>query len=205
MISVMMPYTSPVVMSPPVLRSDWKTLTRLASTRSKPLNLNACPASTSLHRFCGTTNKPKFAWFWVTNHQTRAASFEAQIRKPEPPVLRPNREKSSQWFWGQTNDKPSILVLSLNQETHVPRLLVYGADRTQHHPTPLSSGHRVSDLCLTIFGPLHHVFYSCHDPRCCLPCHTCQLHTTRQANAILRTNKDKRVEPPNCFRFKFKP
>jgi hypothetical protein len=30
-------------------------------------------------------------WFWGSNHQTRAVSFEAQTRKPPPP-----------WFWGST-------------------------------------------------------------------------------------------------------
>jgi hypothetical protein len=81
------------------------------------------------------------------------------------------------------------LVLRLNQETCAPRLHVHGTDRTQRHPTSRSSSHRVPNLCLTIPGPLHQVSYSCLDPRRCPPCRTCYLHTTRQANTILHTNK----------------
>jgi hypothetical protein len=85
----------------------------------------------SSHQFWGATDKPSPTWFWGPNHQTAAAGFEAHTEKSEPPVLRSNREKSSpsvlrsnrrkpsQLFWGQTTDKPSTLVLSLNQETCV--------------------------------------------------------------------------------------
>jgi hypothetical protein len=64
--------------------------------------------------------------------------FVVQITKLQQPVLRPNWEK------------PSILVLRLNQETRAPHLLVHSANRTQRLPTSRSSDHRVSDLCLTI-------------------------------------------------------
>jgi hypothetical protein len=56
-------------------------------------------------------------------------------------------DKPSQWFWDQTTDKPSTLVLRLNQETCVPHLFVNGIDHTWRHPTSRSTGHRVSDLC----------------------------------------------------------
>jgi hypothetical protein len=39
------------------------------------------------------------------------------------------------------------MVLRLNQEIHVPRLHVHGADRTWHHPTSRSPSHRVPDMC----------------------------------------------------------
>jgi hypothetical protein len=39
--------------------------------------------------------------------------------------------------------------------------------------------------CAIIFGPLHLVSYSYHDPHRCTPCRTCHLYTTRQANTIL--------------------
>jgi hypothetical protein len=39
------------------------------------------------------------------------------------------------------------MVLKLNQEIHAPRLHVHGADRTRHHPTSRSSGHRVPNMC----------------------------------------------------------
>jgi hypothetical protein len=38
-----------------------------------------------------------------------------------------------------------------------------------------------------------------------MPCHTCHLHTTRQANVILQRNKDKRKTKQNCPGFEFKP
>jgi hypothetical protein len=82
---------------------------------------------------------------------------------------------------------------------------VHGADHTGRHPTSQSSGHQVSDLWLTIIGPLHQVSYSCYDHRRCPPCRTCHLHTTRQANAILHTNQGNCVEPRKCPRFEFKP
>jgi hypothetical protein len=59
--------------------------------------------------------------------------------------------------------------------------------------------------CATIHDPLHQVSYSCHGPRRCMPCHTCHLHTTRQANMILQRNKDKRETKQNYSEFKFKP
>jgi hypothetical protein len=105
--------------------------------------------------------------FWGINWKTRASGFEAKPQEPLPPVLRPNQKK------------PSTYVLRLNQETRAPCLIVYGADRTQHYPTPRSSIHRVPDLCLTIHNPLHQVSYSCLDPHHCPPCRTCHLHITR--------------------------
>jgi hypothetical protein len=101
--------------------------------------------------------------------------FEAQITKPELPILKPKP------------GNPSTLVLRPNQETHTPRLLVHGADRTRRHPTSRSFDHRVPDLCLTILGPMHQVSYSCLDPHRCPPCRTRHLYTTRKANTILYT------------------
>jgi hypothetical protein len=47
------------------------------------------------------TKKPS-RWFWGTNHQTEAASFEAQTGKPSTTlVLRLNQETHNR-FWGQT-------------------------------------------------------------------------------------------------------
>jgi hypothetical protein len=48
----------------------------------------------------------------------------------------------------------------------------------------------------TILGPLHQVSYSCHGPHRCTPCHTCHLHTTRQANTIF-SNETKIKEKQN--------
>jgi hypothetical protein len=41
-----------------------------ASRRSKPPDLDLCPTPSSLHWFCGTTDKSKSAWFWCTNQET---------------------------------------------------------------------------------------------------------------------------------------
>jgi hypothetical protein len=112
----MVSHAPPVVMPPPIFSSDWEILAKLASTRSKPLDLDACHAPTWLRWFCGITDKPKSAWFWGPNQETAAVilrpkspkqswqfwgsnretlhhlGFEAQPRN-RPPVLRPNQEK----------------------------------------------------------------------------------------------------------------
>jgi hypothetical protein len=64
--------------------------------------------------------------------------------------------------------KPSTLVLRLNQETR--------------HDRPATE----YLTCATILGPLHQVSFSCHDPHRCTPYRTFHLHTTRQANTILK-------------------
>jgi hypothetical protein len=58
--------------------------------------------------------------------------------------------------------------------------------------------------CVTIPGPLQQVSYSCHDPHRCPPCRTYHLHTMRQANVNVLTNKIKVVESMKCLGFKFK-
>jgi hypothetical protein len=112
--SAMVSRAPPVVAPPSVFRPDWETLARLSCTPSKPLDLNACPAPTSLPRFCDATDKLKPAWFWCPNQETITVilrlkspnqsyrfwspnretlyhlSFEAQPRNP-PPVLRLNQ------------------------------------------------------------------------------------------------------------------
>jgi hypothetical protein len=102
----MVPRVLPVVMSLPVFRPDWKILAKLASTWSKLLYLDACPTATFIHRFCGSTNKPKLTWFWDLNQETVTV------------ILRHKSPNQSCQFWG-TNRKPfTTLVLRLNQETH---------------------------------------------------------------------------------------
>jgi hypothetical protein len=56
--------------------------------------------------------------FWGPNQETRVSGFEAKAQEPQPPVLKPNQEK------------PSTLVLRLNQETRAPRLLVHNGHCT---------------------------------------------------------------------------
>jgi hypothetical protein len=132
----MMSCAPPVVAPPLVVRSDCENLARLASRWSKPSDLDTCPTSSFLHQFCGATDKLKPAWFWgpnkeiVTvilrlkssnhscqfwgpNRETVTLGFDAKSRKLSPPgetvppVLMSNREKPSDWFWGQITHKPS--------------------------------------------------------------------------------------------------
>jgi hypothetical protein len=134
----------PVIAPPSVFRPDWKTLSRLASTWSKPLDLNTCPAPTSLHRFYDATDKLKHTWFWEPNQKTVAVilkpklpnwicqfwgpnrktlhhlGFEAQPRNPLP-VLRPNRDKPSPPVLRSNWRKPSPLVLRPNWRKPWPR------------------------------------------------------------------------------------
>jgi hypothetical protein len=152
--------------------------------------------------------------------------LEAQITKPQPPVLGPKSGNPSEWFWCQTTrivatgfetklGEPSTLVLRLNQETYpwfwgstkkltllISTCMVHTAHDVIRPPDRLSTEY---PTCATIPGPLHQVSYSCHDPCCYPPCRTCHLHIMRQANAILHTNKSNIAEPRKCPRFKFKP
>jgi hypothetical protein len=176
--SVMVPHASPTVVPLPVLRPDWKTLARLASSWSRPLDLNVCPASSFLHRFCGTTDKSKPVWFWGSNQETTAV-----ILRPKSPnqscqfwgsnretrrrrFWGQNRENHRPWFWGSTKKLTLLISMYMVQTAHdITRPL----DRpTIKYPT-----------CATIFGPLHQVSYSCRNPHRCMPCHTCHLYTTR--------------------------
>jgi hypothetical protein len=68
---MMVPHAPPVVAPPSVLRPDWKTLARLASTRSKPLDLDTCPEPT--HPLID---------FVMQQINLSPLSFEAQSKKP---------------------------------------------------------------------------------------------------------------------------
>jgi hypothetical protein len=124
--------------------------------RSKPLDLNTCPVPTSLHQFCGATDKPKPAWFWDPNQETvtmilmpkspnrscrfwipnretlHHISFEAQPRN-RPPVFRPNREKPSPLVLRPNWRKLSPLILRSNQRR--PSEWFWG--QTTHKPSTL--------------------------------------------------------------------
>jgi hypothetical protein len=136
----------PVVTPPPVLRTDWETVTRLASTWSKPLDLHVCPTLISLRQFYDATDKPKPVWFWVPNQDTVTVilrpkssnrsrrfwdlnsktlhhlGFEAQPKNP-PPVLRSNRRKLSQSVLRPNYRKLSPPVLRSNRRKPSPSIL----------------------------------------------------------------------------------
>jgi hypothetical protein len=146
----------PVVAHPSVFRPDWETLARLASTPSKLLDLDACPARTSLCQFYGATDKSKPTWFWGSNQETVVVilmpkspnkscqflgpnwktlhhlGFDAQPRNP-PPVLRPNREKPSPSVLRSNWRKPSEWFWG--QTTHKPSTLVLILNQETHAPS----------------------------------------------------------------------
>ncbi len=123
---MMVPRAPPVSTPPPVFRPNWETLVRLASTRSKPLDLDMCPTPShppigfvaqptnrSLLDFEVKTKKPS-RWFWGLNHQTRAADFEAQTGKPSTTlVLRLNQEIVTTGFEAKS-EKTVLVLLSPN-------------------------------------------------------------------------------------------
>jgi hypothetical protein len=64
--------------------------------------------------------------------------------------------------------------------------IAHGATRPLDRPTT------EYPTCVIILGPLHQVSYSCHGSHRCTLCHTCHLHTTRQANTILQIKQRKK-------------
>jgi hypothetical protein len=63
-------YAPPVVAPPPVFRTDWETLARLASTPSKLLDLDMCP------------RRPPSVGFVAQPINQSLLGFEAQNKKP---------------------------------------------------------------------------------------------------------------------------
>jgi hypothetical protein len=116
-----MPCVSPAVAPPPVLMPHWETLVILTSTLSNPLDLDAYLMSLhppvgfiaqltnrSLLGFESQTKEPSW-WFWGSNHQTVAVSFEAQIRRNRRHLFGGQTgENRRHRFWGQTREnRPS--------------------------------------------------------------------------------------------------
>jgi hypothetical protein len=159
--STMVPHTPPIIASPPVLMPDWETLSRLASTWSKLLDLNVCPMSSPSRPFWGQTGRNRHHQFWGQTRENRPISFEAKPLANRRP-----------WFWGSVK-KHALLISTCTVQT------TQGVTRPLNHPST------EYPTCVTIFGPLHQVSYSCHDPRHCPPYRTYHLHITRQANTIL--------------------
>jgi hypothetical protein len=87
--SMMMPRAPPVVATSPILRQNWETLTRLASRRSKPPNVDACP-HTFFIRSSVLRRKPTNLLPLGFEAQTKKPlnDFKAQITKPPVLVLR---------------------------------------------------------------------------------------------------------------------
>jgi hypothetical protein len=129
-----------------------------------------------------------------SNHwQTVTIGFEAQTdEKPSQCFCGQTTDKLMTWFWGSTK-KPVLLVSTCTMYT------AHGATR------PLDRPATEYPTCANIPGPLHQISYSSHDPRRCMPCCTCHLHTMRQANAILQMKQRIRVKQPNRPVFEFKP
>jgi hypothetical protein len=100
---MMMPPPPSTITPLPVLRQNWKTLARLASRWSKPLDVDVCSHTVFIRwsvlrrkpinllplGFEAQTKKPSW-WFCGPNHQIVATGFEAKPGNP------------NEWFWGQT-------------------------------------------------------------------------------------------------------
>jgi hypothetical protein len=100
--SAMIPCAPADVAPPSVLRQNWKTLARLASRRSKPPDVDACPHTvfiySSVLRYKPTNLLP--------------IGFEAQNKKPSTLVLMPKLRNCRDDFEAQIT-KPSTLVLRI--------------------------------------------------------------------------------------------
>jgi hypothetical protein len=174
-------------MPPSVLRPDWETLARLASRRSKPLDLDTCPtpSSSSISFVAQPTNHSLFSfedqmkksswWFWGSNQQTTTIGFEAWIEKPVATGIEAKAEETFDLGFEAKlrNSRFSSPCARCRPHTVSPDLSIVWPPSTRSvldHP-----------------WSLHQVSYSCCDHHRCPLCHTCHLHTTRQANTILHT------------------
>jgi hypothetical protein len=103
----MVPHAPPAVAPPPVLRLDGKNLERLTSMRSKPPNLNVCPAPCSIRHFC-RPRQTEARLVLMHKRRNRHGDFDDQIIKSQLPVLSPKpRNPPPPWFYGSTK-KPTI-------------------------------------------------------------------------------------------------
>jgi hypothetical protein len=155
------------------------------SFKAKPRNLH--------HRFWDQTEKNHHHRFWGQTGRNRPSGFEDKPLTNRPSHFEAKPLKNRQpWFWGSTK-KLTLLVSSCMVQT--AHNVTWTLDRsTTEYPT-----------CVIIPSPLHQVSYSCHDPRHCLSCRTCNLHTTRQANMTLHMIQRIKVKQLKCLGFKFKP
>jgi hypothetical protein len=102
------------------------------STKKPTAGFEAKPRETVPTSFEAKLEKTVAAGFDAKPVETITTGFDAKPAKTVRVVLRPNRWKPSQWFWGQTGENC---------------LHVHGADRTRRYPTSRPPGHRVPDLC----------------------------------------------------------
>jgi hypothetical protein len=220
MTSAMVPRAPPIVTSPPVLKSDWETLARLAYRWSKPSNLNTCPTPSSLYQFCGATDKLKSAWFWGIKQETVALILRSKLPNRSCRFWCPNRvwcrtrenrhggfetkplincpsgfetkplTNHRPWFWGSTK-KHTLLIFTCTVQTAHSGTRLLNHSATEY-PT-----------YVTILDPLHHVSYSCHDV------------TARHTTPVTCTPRDKqmwffkwkkiKIKLPKCPEFEFNP
>jgi hypothetical protein len=107
----MVPRPPPIIAPPLVFRPHWETLVRLASTRSKPLDLGAGPRRVSRAELPPSVllrNRQTEAYLVLRpKPRNHCGDFEAQITKPELQVLRPKQgNPPTPWFCGSTK-KPA--------------------------------------------------------------------------------------------------
>jgi hypothetical protein len=159
----------------------------LGSTKKPTAGIEVKPGETVATSFEAKLKKTVATGFEAKPEKTTVAGFEAKPAKTVQVVLRPNHSQTvAIGFDAQTDEKPSTLVLRLNQETCTPRLHVHGVQTAHGTTQPLDRLATEYSTCATIPGPLHQVSYSCNDLHRCTSCRTCHLHTTKQANVILQ-------------------
>jgi hypothetical protein len=199
---VMMPYAP----STPCLRHSRGQTRNTSPTcfQVKQAARSQCmPApSSSFRRFCGTTEKPKPAWFWGPNQGTVPVILRPKSANHSCWFWGPNWETWSQqfwsqtrrnhqaWFWGQTK-KPTLLVSLCTMQT--AHSITWPLDRlvteypTCAWPPPVLCTR--SPTPATILVVAHHV-----TPVTC---------TSRGKQRSFSTQDNCRVEPLKLLGFKF--
>jgi hypothetical protein len=98
--------------------------------RSNPLDLDACPAPTSLRRFCGTTDKLKPAWFWVPNQETVAVILRHKSTNRSHLFWGPNRETVTAGFEAKPLETITIDFKAKSEKTVI---MVLRSNLFRHH------------------------------------------------------------------------
>jgi hypothetical protein len=176
---------------------------RLASTWSKPLDLDACLTLISLRRFYDATDKSKLTWFWSLNQETITVILRHKSPNRSCWFWGPNQETRRHQFWGQTgrNRRPWFWGQTKKHGLIVSSCMV----QTAHNITqPLD---RPSTEYLSCVWPSP-VLYTRS------PTYATILVATRHAAPVTCTPRDKqmrfstrttRVKPSKLPRFEFKP
>jgi hypothetical protein len=94
----------------------------------------AQPTNRSSYGFEAQTKKSS-RWCWYSNYQTIAINFEAQTGKSKATDFKAKQGETVATGFEAKLGETVPMDLRPNQETRAPCLLLYGANRTQRHPT----------------------------------------------------------------------